>query len=345
MSQNYQRVGFELRNHCALIPVIIFYICTQKRNKFNFFIMAVITLGTMAFDAIETPFGKIDKIIGGSATYVAYAASHLTQPIQQISIVGDDFPQEEMDALKERNVELTGVEIVKDKKSFFWSGKYHLDMNTRDTLITDLNVLADFDPKVPEEYQGSEFLMLGNLMPKLQISVINQLRTRPKLIVLDTMNFWMESALDDLKKVLTMIDVLMINDSEARQLSDEVSLVKAAKKILQMGPKFLIIKKGEHGALLFHDTHVFFAPALPLEEVFDPTGAGDTFAGGFIGHLAHTKDISFENMKTAIIVGSALASFCVEKFGPQRLKEITKKDIDIRLKEFVQLVNFDIALV
>ncbi|MEO7119759.1 MAG: PfkB family carbohydrate kinase [Ginsengibacter sp.] len=307
--------------------------------------MAVITLGTMAFDAIETPFGKIDKIIGGSATYVAYAASHLTQPIQQISIVGNDFPQEEMDALKERNVELTGVEIVKDKKSFFWSGKYHLDMNTRDTLITDLNVLADFDPKVPEEYQGSEFLMLGNLMPKLQISVINQLRTRPKLIVLDTMNFWMESALDDLKKVLTMIDVLMINDSEARQLSDEVSLVKAAKKILQMGPKFLIIKKGEHGALLFHDTHVFFAPALPLEEVFDPTGAGDTFAGGFIGHMAHTKDTSFENMKTAIIVGSALASFCVEKFGPQRLKEITKKDIDIRLKEFVQLVNFDIALI
>jgi sugar/nucleoside kinase (ribokinase family) len=307
--------------------------------------MAIITLGTMAFDAIETPFGKIDRIVGGSATYVAYAASHLTKPIQQISIVGNDFPEEEMDALRERNVDLTGVEIVKDKKSFFWSGKYHLDMNTRDTLVTDLNVLADFDPKVPEEYQGSEFLMLGNLMPKLQISVINQLRIRPKLIVLDTMNFWMESALDDLKKVLTMIDVLMINDSEARQLSDEVSLVKAAKKILQMGPKFLIIKKGEHGALLFHDTHVFFAPALPLEEVFDPTGAGDTFAGGFIGHLAHTKDTSFENMKTGIIVGSALASFCVEKFGPQRLKEITKKDIDIRLKEFVQLVNFDIALI
>src|SRR5665213_2416404 len=345
LSQNYQRVGIGLRNHCALIPVNIFYICTQKQNKFNSFIMAVITLGTMAFDAIETPFGKIDKIIGGSATYVAYAASHLTKPIQQISIVGNDFPQEEMDALKERNVELTGVEIVKDKKSFFWSGKYHLDMNTRDTLITDLNVLADFDPKVPEEYQGSEFLMLGNLMPKLQISVINQLRTRPKLIVLDTMNFWMESALDDLKKVLTMIDVLMINDSEARQLSDEVSLVKAAKIITQMGPKFLIIKKGEHGALLFHDSHVFFAPALPLEDVFDPTGAGDTFAGGFIGHIANTKDISFENMKTAIIVGSAMASFCVEKFGPERLKEITRSDINIRLKEFVQLVNFDIDLV
>ncbi len=307
--------------------------------------MAIIILGTMAFDAIETPFGKIDKIIGGSATYVAYAASHLTQPIQQISIVGNDFPKEEMDELKKRGVSLTGVEIVSDKKSFFWSGKYHLDMNTRDTLITDLNVLADFDPKVPEEYQGSEFLMLGNLMPTLQISVINQLKKRPKLIVLDTMNFWMESALDDLKKVLTMIDVLMINDSEARQLSGEVSIAKSAKKIIDMGPRYLIIKKGEHGALLFHEDHVFFAPALPLEEVFDPTGAGDTFAGGFIGHLARTKDISFENMKTAIIVGSAMASFCVEKFGPQRLKEITKKDIDTRLKEFVQLVNFDIDLV
>ncbi len=307
--------------------------------------MAIITLGTMAFDAIETPFGKTDKIVGGSATYVAYSASHLTGPIQQISIVGDDFPEEEMNELKSRNVELTGVEIVHGQKSFFWSGKYHLDMNTRDTLITDLNVLADFKPKVPEEYQGSEFLMLGNLMPSLQISVIEQLRQRPKLIVLDTMNFWMESAMDDLKKVLGMVDTLMINDSEARQLSGEYSLVKSAKVILKMGPKFLIIKKGEHGALLFHEDHVFFAPALPLEEVFDPTGAGDAFAGGFIGHIAKTKDISFENMKTAIIVGSALASFCVEKFGPQRLKEITKKDIDSRLEEFVQLVNFDIDLV
>ena len=299
----------------------------------------------MAFDAIETPFGKIEKIVGGSATYVAYAASHLTQPIQQISIVGNDFPEDEMKELERRGVELAGVEIIKDKKSFFWSGKYHLDMNTRDTLITDLNVLTDFDPKVPDAYQGSDFLMLGNLMPSLQISVINQLKKRPKLIVLDTMNFWMESAMPDLKTVLTMIDVLMINDSEARQLSGEFSLVKAARRVMEMGPKFLIIKKGEHGALLFYDDHVFFAPALPLEDVFDPTGAGDTFAGGFIGHLAHTKDISFENMKTAIIVGSAMASFCVEKFGPQRLKEITKNDIDTRLKEFVQLVNFDIDLV
>ncbi len=307
--------------------------------------MSVITLGTMAFDAIETPFGKIDKIVGGSATYVAYAASHLVKPVLQISIVGEDFPKEELEELKERGVQLDGVEIVAGKKSFFWSGRYHLDMNTRDTLITDLNVLADFNPIVPESYQGAEFLMLGNLMPLLQISVINQLRKRPRLIVLDTMNFWMETTQDDLKKALTMIDVLMINDSEARFLGGEFSLVKAAKKIMEMGPRYLIIKKGEHGALLFHENHVFFAPALPLEDVFDPTGAGDAFAGGFIGHIARTKDISFDNMKTGIIVGSAMASFCVEKFGPQRLKEITKNEIDIRLAEFVQLVNFDIDLV
>ena len=307
--------------------------------------MAIISLGSMVIDAIETPFGKVDKIVGGSGTYVAYAASHLAQPIQQISIVGYDFPEEEMTELKKRGVQLTGVEIVADQKTFFWSGKYHLDMNTRDTLVTDLNVLANFNPKVPEEYQGAEFLMLGNIMPSVQLSVIEQLRTRPKLIVLDTMNFWMSTAMEDLKKVLLKVDVLLINDSEARQLSDEYSLVKAAKKILQMGPKFLIIKKGEHGALLFHQNQVFFAPALPLDEVFDPTGAGDAFAGGFIGHIAHTKNTGFENMKTAIIVGSAMASFCVEKFGPQRLKEISKEDIDSRLKEFVQLVNFDIALV
>jgi sugar/nucleoside kinase (ribokinase family) len=307
--------------------------------------MALITVGTMAFDAIETPFGKVDRIIGGSATYVAYAAANFVTPIQQISIVGNDFPKSEMDELVSRGVQLDGVEIVKDKKSFFWSGKYHLDMNTRDTLVTDLNVLEDFNPIVPDSYQGAEFLMLGNLMPKLQMSVIDQLTTRPKLIVMDTMNFWMDIALDDLKAVLKKIDVLLVNDGEARQLSGELSLVKAAKKILGMGPKFLIIKKGEHGALLFHENHVFFAPALPLEEVFDPTGAGDTFAGGFIGHLAKTKDISFENMKTAIIVGSAMASFCVEKFGPERLKEITKTDIDARIAEFVQLVSFDIDLV
>ncbi len=307
--------------------------------------MALLVVGSMAFDKIETPFGISDKIVGGSATYVAYAASNFVKPIQQISIVGNDFPQEELRELQARGVQLGGVEVVKDKPSFFWSGRYHLDMNTRDTLVTDLNVLADFNPIVPESFQGTEFLMLGNLMPALQKSVIQQLLTRPKLIVLDTMNFWMETALDDLHEVLTMIDVLLVNDSEARQLTGEFSLVKAARKIQSMGPKYLIIKKGEHGALLFHDKEVFFAPALPLEDVFDPTGAGDTFAGGFIGHLAKTKDISFENMKTAIIVGSAMASFCVEKFGVQRLKEITKQDIDERMEAFVQLVNFDIALV
>lgn len=307
--------------------------------------MSLIVVGTMAFDAIETPFGKTDKIIGGSATYVAYCASNFLKPVQQVSIVGYDFPKEVLEDLQSRGVQTEGVEIIKDKKSFFWSGKYHLDMNTRDTLVTDLNVLADFNPQIPESYQGAEFLMLGNLMPKLQKQVIEQLRERPKLIVLDTMNFWMEVALDDLKEVLTMVDVLMVNDSEARELSHEHSLVKAAKKILTMGPKYLIIKKGEHGALLFHDDQIFFAPALPLEDVFDPTGAGDTFAGGFIGHLAKTKDISFENMKTAIIVGSAMASYCVEKFGTERLKEITKEDIDKRLAQFRELVNFEIELV
>jgi sugar/nucleoside kinase (ribokinase family) len=329
---NFKLVGLHLHD---------FLILYTSKNL----LMSLITLGTMAFDAIETPFGKTDRIVGGSATYVAYAASQMVQPVQQISIVGYDFPQEEMDLLKSKGVQLDGVEIVPDQKSFFWSGKYHLDMNTRDTLVTDLNVLANFQPKVPESYQGAEFLMLGNLMPSLQLSVIDQLRERPKLVVMDTMNFWMEVALDDLKAVLKKVDVLMVNDSEARQLSEEFSLVKAARKILAMGPKYLIIKKGEHGALLFHGNNVFFAPALPLEEVFDPTGAGDTFAGGFIGHIARTKDISFENMKTAIIVGSAMASFCVEKFGPERLKEINREDISKRIDEFVQLVNFDIQLV
>ena len=307
--------------------------------------MSVIVVGTMAFDAIETPFGKIDQIVGGSATYVAYAASNFVKPIQQVSIIGSDFPEEEMAELRSRGVQMDGVEIVPNKKSFFWSGRYHLDMNSRDTLVTDLNVLADFNPVVPDTYQDAEFLMLGNLDPTVQKKVIKQLKKRPKLIVMDTMNFWMEIALPQLQEVLKMVDVLMINDSEARQLSGQFSLVKAAREIMSMGPKYLIIKKGEHGALLFHGDKVFFAPALPLEEVFDPTGAGDTFAGGFIGHIAKTKDISFDNMKTAIIVGSAMASYCVEKFGPERLKEITKKDIDNRIQEFVQLVNFDIELV
>jgi sugar/nucleoside kinase (ribokinase family) len=307
--------------------------------------MSLIAVGTMAFDAIETPFGKTDKIIGGSATYVAYAASNFVQPVQQISIVGYDFPKEEMDEMKSRGIQLDGVEIVADKKSFFWSGKYHLDMNSRDTLVTDLNVLSDFNPVVPASYQGADFLMLGNLDPVIQQQVIMQLKPRPRLIVMDTMNFWMDIKMAALKDVLKLADVLMINDSEARQLSGEFSIVKAARKIMDMGPKYLVIKKGEHGALLFHKNEVFFAPALPLEDVFDPTGAGDTFAGGFIGHLAKTKDISFDNMKTAIIVGSAMASYCVEKFGPDRLKEITKADIDARIQQFVQLVNFDIELV
>lgn len=307
--------------------------------------MSLIVVGSMAFDELETPFGKTDRIIGGAATYIAISASNFTTPIKQISVVGGDFPKEELKELEERGVILEGVQIKENEKSFFWRGRYHMDMNTRDTLETQLNVLADFDPQVPDSYQDCEFLMLGNLVPAVQLSVIKQLKNRPKLIVMDTMNFWMEIALDDLKTVLKEVDVLMVNDSEARELSNEYSLVKAAKKIMTMGPQYLIIKKGEHGALLFHDEQVFFAPALPLEDVFDPTGAGDTFAGGFIGHLAKTKDISFENMKTAIIIGSAMASFCVEKFGTERIKEINKEDIDKRLVQFMDLVNFEIELV
>ncbi|TWF44909.1 sugar/nucleoside kinase (ribokinase family) [Chitinophaga polysaccharea] len=307
--------------------------------------MSLTVVGTMAFDEIETPFGKSGKIIGGSATYIAWAASNFVKPINQVSVVGEDFPQSELDALKNKGVALDGVQIKQGEKSFYWSGKYHMDMNTRDSLATELNVLADFKPVIPESYQGSEFLILGNLTPQVQMSVLDQLKVRPKLIVMDTMNFWMEVALDDLLKVLKKVDVLMVNDGEARQLSGEYSLVKAARKIMAMGPRYLIIKKGEHGALLFYENHVFFAPAMPLDDVYDPTGAGDTFAGGFIGHLAKTKDISFENMKTAIIVGSAMASFCVEKFGTERLREITQEDISARLEQFVQLVNFDIDLV
>jgi sugar/nucleoside kinase (ribokinase family) len=307
--------------------------------------MSLIVVGSMAFDAIETPFGKSDKIIGGAATYIAWSASNFTQPIHQVSVVGGDFPESELNALKERGVDIEGVQIKKEEKSFFWSGKYHLDMNTRDTLDTQLNVLADFDPVLPESYKNADFLMLGNLLPAVQLKVISQLNKKPKLTVMDTMNFWMDTALEDLKKVIAQVDVLMVNDSEARQLSGEYSLVKAARSIMNMGPKYLVIKKGEHGALLFHEQHVFFAPALPLEDVFDPTGAGDTFAGGFIGYIAQTKDISFDNMKNGIIIGSAMASFCVEKFGTTRLKEITKADIDERIREFVQLVNFEIDFI
>ena len=302
--------------------------------------MSLISVGTMAFDAIETPFGKTDRIIGGSATYVAWAASNFYNKIRQVSIIGGDFPQEEMEALGARGVTFEGVEVVKDGKSFFWSGRYHLDMNTRDTLVTDLNVLAQFNPQLPDSYQDCEYLMLGNLAPATQQSVIRQLKNRPKLIVMDTMNFWMDIALDELKETLKMVDVLVVNDGEARQLSGEFSIVKAAKKIMAMGPRYLVIKKGEHGALLFEGERIFSAPALPLEEVFDPTGAGDTFAGGFVGYLAHTGDISFENMRTAVVVGSAMASFCVEKFGPDRMREISQNDIAERLRRFTELANF-----
>jgi len=307
--------------------------------------MSLLVVGTVAFDAIETPFGKTDKIVGGAASYISLAASYFYRDIQLLSVIGDDFPQDFLNLLKKEGVKLDGLQIKKGEKSFFWSGKYHNDLNTRDTLDTQLNVLEKFDPVVPESSKECDFLMLGNLAPLVQQKVITQLSKRPKLIVLDTMNFWMDIALDDLLKTIGMIDVLTINDSEARQLSGEYSLVKAAQKILKMGPKVLVIKKGEHGALLFNKDEVFFAPALPLEEVFDPTGAGDSFAGGFIGYLAKTKDISFENMKRAIIFGSAMASFTVEKFGTERLIGLSQNDVQERVQEFIDLVQFDISLV
>jgi sugar/nucleoside kinase (ribokinase family) len=314
--------------------------------------MSLLTVGTVAFDAIETPFGKTDKIVGGAATYIAWSASYFSKLINIVSVIGDDFDMKELELLKNENganktrgkVDTRGIDIKEGKKSFFWSGKYHMDMNSRDTLITDLNVLMEFNPIVPDDYQSSDILLLGNIDPALQIKVMEQLQSRPKLIVMDTMNFWMDIAWDNLIKAISMVDVLTINDAEARQLSKEHSLVKAAKKILKMGPKFLIIKKGEHGALLFHDNNVFFAPALPLEDVFDPTGAGDTFAGGFCGFLDKTRDISFDNMKRAIIYGSAMASFCVEKFGTERLKELSHKDIEQRVQDFIDLVQFDIEI-
>ncbi len=305
--------------------------------------MSLLVVGTVAYDAIETPFGKTDKILGGAGTYIALAASYFTKKINLVSIVGGDFDTKYFKLLKDHNINIDGVQVKKEGKTFFWSGKYHNDMNSRDTIATELNTLADFDPVVPESYKDCEFLMLGNLTPTIQIKVIEQLPKRPKLIVLDTMNFWMNNSLPDLLNVLKMIDVLTINDEEARQLSGEYSLVKAAKKILSMGPKYLIIKKGEHGALLFDKTHVFYAPALPLSEVFDPTGAGDTFAGGFIGHLSRTsQDISFENMKRAVIFGSAMASFSVEKFGTENLINLSQSEVGVRVGQFIDLVHVDI---
>ncbi len=304
----------------------------------------LLIVGTVAFDEIETPFGKTDKILGGAATFISLAASQFNVESGIVSIVGDDFPEEHMNLLKSKDVNLTGVEVVIGGKTFFWKGKYHNDLNSRDTLITDLNVLADFNPIVPENFKDSDVVMLGNLHPSTQMSVINQLAKRPKLIILDTMNFWMDNALDELMDVIKHIDVLTINDEEARQLTNEYSLVKAARKIYEMGPKYVVIKKGEHGALLFEEGKIFFAPALPLEEVFDPTGAGDTFAGGFAGYLAATDNISFENMKNAVIHGSNLASFSVERFGTERMEKLERAEVNKRLHQFKALTQFDIEL-
>ena len=304
----------------------------------------LLIVGTVAFDAIETPFGKTDKILGGAATYISLSASQFGVGSGIVSVVGGDFPKEYLKKLNARKINTDGIEVVEGGKTFFWKGKYHNDLNTRDTLITDLNVLANFSPVVPKDFQAPEFLMLGNLHPAVQMAVINQIPVRPKLVVLDTMNFWMDNTWDELMAVIGKIDVITINDEEARQLSGEYSLVKAAQKIYEMGPKYVVIKKGEHGALLFHEDKVFYAPALPLEEVFDPTGAGDTFAGGFIGHMAKSEDISFENMKRGVIAGSNLASFCVEKFGTERMETVTHDEIQERLLQFKLLTQFDIEL-
>ncbi|QHJ07752.1 PfkB family carbohydrate kinase [Hymenobacter busanensis] len=306
--------------------------------------MSLLVIGSVAFDAIETPFGKTDKIIGGAATFVSLAASYSTKQVKLVAVVGDDFPQSDILTLQEHGIDTEGLQIKQGEKSFFWSGKYNTDLNSRETLVTELNVLADFDPIIPDAYQDCKYLMLGNLTPQIQRLVIQRLVNRPKLIVMDTMNFWMDIALDELLQTIQMVDVLSINDEEARQLSGEYSLVKAARKILALGPKFLIIKKGEHGALLFHKKQIFFCPALPLEDVFDPTGAGDTFAGGFIGHIAATDDISFENLKRAVIHGSAMASFCVEKFGTERLLNLTQEEIQEREKQFGDLVRVEEVL-
>lgn len=303
--------------------------------------MSLLTIGTVAFDTIETPYGKAEMVIGGACTYISWAASYFTKNIHLVSIVGDDFPQSELDALTARGVNLDGLETVQGGKSFFWAGRYHNNMNSRDTLVTDLNVLADFNPILPEAAKSCKYVMLGNLTPQIQSQVLNQLDGSQKLIALDTMNFWMDIAMDELKSVISRINLLTINDEEARQLSGEHSLVKAAKVIHEMGPEYLVIKKGEHGALLFHNGDIFFAPALPLAEVFDPTGAGDTFAGGFMGYLAKTDDTSMANMKRAIIAGSAMASFCVEDFSLERLRTLNDTEINDRLDKFKDLVHFD----
>ncbi len=304
----------------------------------------LLIVGTVAFDAIETPFGKTDKILGGAGTFIGLSASHFNLHSAIVSVVGDDFPQEYLDLLTARNIDISGLEVVKGGKTFFWSGRYHNDLNSRDTLVTELNTLADFQPKVPEAFKDADVVMLGNLHPLVQSSVLDQMTKQPKLVVLDTMNFWMDCALPELLSVIKRVDVITINDEEARQLSGEYSLVKAAAKIHTMGPKYVVIKKGEHGALLFNNKDIFFAPALPLEEVFDPTGAGDTFAGGFAGFITQSENISFSNMKQAIIQGSNLASFCVEKFGTERMLQLKKEEVQERLKQFKALTHFDIEL-
>ena len=304
----------------------------------------LLIVGTVAFDAIETPFGKTDKILGGAGTYIGLSASNFKLQSAIVSVVGDDFPQEYLDLLASKNIDISGLEVVKGGKTFFWSGRYHNDLNSRDTLDTQLNVLADFQPKVPQNFKNADVVMLGNLHPLVQSSVLDQMDVKPKLVVLDTMNFWMDCALPELLAVIKRVDVITINDEEARQLSGEYSLVKAAAKIHAMGPEYVVIKKGEHGALLFHDHKIFFAPALPLEEVFDPTGAGDTFAGGFAGYITQSENVSFENMKSAIIYGSNLASFCVEKFGTERMVNLEKHEVVQRLKQFKSLTQFDIEI-
>ena len=303
--------------------------------------MRLVTVGSVAFDAIESPFGKTDKIVGGAGTFITLASSFFVKEQGIISVVGDDFPASTLENMKAKGIDIQGIQIKAGEKTFFWSGRYHNDMNSRDTLVTELNVLEHFNPIVPQAFQGADYLMLGNLSPQVQRMVIERMEKRPKLIAMDTMNFWMDIALEELKKTMALVDVLIINDEEARQLSGVYSLVKAAKVIRSMGPQIVIIKKGEHGALLFHEENMFYAPALPLEDVFDPTGAGDTFAGGFMGYIAATDDFSFENMKRAIIAGSALASFCVEKFGTQRLLKLTKEELNTRVKQFVTLGNFE----
>jgi sugar/nucleoside kinase (ribokinase family) len=307
--------------------------------------MSLLTIGSVAFDKLETPFGKTDKIIGGAATFISLAASYFTKKINLVAVVGGDFPKAEIEMLRKHGINTDGLQIKEEEKTFFWHGKYHIDMNSRDTIATELNCFATFDPIIPEHYQDCEYLMLGNLLPSIQKTVIQRIKKRPKLVVLDTMNLWISTALPELLEVMKMVDVLVINDEEARMLSQEYSLVKAAKKVMTMGPKILIIKKGEHGALLFNEKNIFFAPALPLEDVFDPTGAGDSFAGGFIGYIAQTKDISFDNMKRAIIYGSAMASFCVEKFGTERLQHLSKTELEERVQEFVDLVQFEMSMI